>query len=182
MKRQLAGVVLFGLLLFVSGGLSPRVLHGESKGAAFAILSQEKPAQAKEAEPLPDVLRVTAEEVQRLAKDGASVVMVDTDDPVAYESEHIKGAVNIPYDPTREAHEQDQTLSALPGDRLVVFYCNCPHEEDSAPLVKEMWELGYDHDKVKALKGGLARWEQLKFPLAGSDVKPSGRAHPGNQP
>ncbi|MGB9069800.1 MAG: rhodanese-like domain-containing protein [Candidatus Acidiferrales bacterium] len=177
MKGHLSGVMLSAWVLVVSGGLSPGVLHGESKSALFAIPSQEKPAQAKEVEPFPDVLRVTSEEVQRLAKGGAKVVMVDTDDPVAYESEHIQGAVNIPYDPTRDAHEQDQTLSALPGDRLVVFYCNCAHEEDSAPLVKEMWDLGYDHDKVKALKGGLARWEHLKFPLAGSDVKPSEPAH-----
>jgi 3-mercaptopyruvate sulfurtransferase SseA len=181
MKRYLAGVVLCGLSLFVSGGLSLRVLDGGLKAAALAIPIQEKPAQAKEAEPFPDVLRVTAEEIQRLAKGGAKVVMVDTDDPVAYESEHIQGAVNIPYDPTHDAHEQDQTLSALPGDRLVVFYCNCAHEEDSAPLVEEMWELGYDHDKVKALKGGLARWEHLKFPLAGSDVKPPAPANSTNK-
>jgi rhodanese-related sulfurtransferase len=172
-KRHLASVVFIGVVLMVSSGVSPRALDGESETAAFWRGSQDKAAQAKEAEPFPEVARVTAEQVERLAKDGGKVVFVDTDDPVAYESEHIQGAVNIPYDPTRDAHEQDQTLSALPGDRLVVFYCNCAHEEDSAPLVKQMWELGYDHDKVKALKGGLVRWEQLKYPLAGSGVNPS---------
>jgi 3-mercaptopyruvate sulfurtransferase SseA len=40
-------------------------------------------------------------------------------------------------------------------------------------MVMEMWELGYDHDKVKALKGGLIRWEQLKYPLAGTDINSS---------
>jgi len=124
----------------------------------------------KDAVPFPEVPRVTAEDVQQLAKEG-KVVIVDTDDPEAYAAEHIKGSVNIAYDPTVDAREQDQTLSALPGDRLIVFYCNCAHEEDSAPFVKEMWELGYDHDKVKALKGGLTRWEQLKYPLAGTDVE-----------
>ena len=156
-KRQFVAGVLFGLVLLVS------VL-------ATARTSQENLAQAKEAEPFPQVPRITAEEVQRLAKDNGKVVLVDTDDPESYGAEHIKGAVNIPYDPTRDIHEQDQFLSALPGDRLIVFYCNCSHEEDSAPMVMEMWELGYDHDKVKALKGGLARWEQLKYPLAGTDV------------
>jgi 3-mercaptopyruvate sulfurtransferase SseA len=33
-----------------------------------------------------------------------------------------------------------------------------------------MWQLNYDHDKVKALQGGLSRWEQLKYPLAGSSI------------
>ena len=78
--------------------------------------------------------------------------------------------MNIAFDPTADAREQDPSLSALPGDKLIVFYCNCAHEEDSAPLVLEMWELGYDHDKVKALRGGLTRWEQLGYPLAGTDV------------
>ena len=181
MKRQFVAVILFGLVLLVSDGLSSRVLLGESKVVAPARASQEKSEQTKEAEPFPQVPRITAEEVQRLAKDSGKVVLVDTDDPVAYEAEHIKGAVNIPYDPTRDTHEQDQSLSALPGDRLIVFYCNCSHEEDSAPMVIEMWELGYDHDKVKALKSGLARWEHLKLPLAGSDVNSSGPAKPGNQ-
>jgi rhodanese-related sulfurtransferase len=160
MKRQFVVLILCGLALLVT------VL-------ASARASQEKPTQTKEAEPFPQVARITAEEVQRLSKDNGKVVLVDTDDPVAYEAEHIKGAVNIPYDPTRDAHEQDQLLSALPGDRLIVFYCNCSHEEDSAPMVMEMWELGYDHGKVKALKGGLARWEHLNFPLGGADISSS---------
>jgi hypothetical protein len=54
------------------------------------------------------------------------------------------------YDPTVDSEERQATLAALPSDRLIVFYCNCPHEEDSAPLVKEMWQLGYDHDKINA--------------------------------
>jgi 3-mercaptopyruvate sulfurtransferase SseA len=37
-------------------------------------------------------------------------------------------------------------------------------------MVLEMWQLGYDHDNVKTLKGGLTRWEQLGYPLAGTDV------------
>src|ERR1035437_2141769 len=127
MKRQFVAGILFGLVLLVS------VL-------ASAGASQDKSAQTKEAEPFPEVPRITAEEIQRLAKDNGKVVLVDTDDPEAYEAEHIKGAVNIPFDPTRDTHEQDQSLSALPGDRLIVFYCNCSHEEDSAPMVMELWE------------------------------------------
>jgi rhodanese-related sulfurtransferase len=99
-----------------------------------------------------------------------NVVLVDTDDSESYGDEHIKGAVNIAFDPTADPRAQDETLSALPGNKLIVFYCNCPHEEDSAPLVLEMWQLNYDHDKVKALQGGLSRWEQLKYPLAGSSI------------
>jgi len=171
MKSPTVGVIVLGLALMP--GFFSRVPHPESNAVASITANQNTPAQAKDAEPFPEVPRITAEEVQRLAKDKGKVVFVDTDDSEAYEAEHIEGAVNIPFDPTSDLHEKDQSLSALPGDRLVVFYCNCAHEEDSAPMVMEMWQLGYARDKVKALKGGLARWEKLGYPLAGTGVSPS---------
>jgi len=135
--------------------------------------SDQKPsASDKDKIPFPNAPRIKAEDVAQLIKDG-KVVIVDTDDPEAYAAEHIKGAINIAFDPTVDSRAQDQTLSALPGDRMVVFYCNCPHEEDSAPMVLEMQELGYDRDKVKALEGGLSRWEKLGYPLVGTDVNTS---------
>lgn len=168
--RFLAGLLL-GLLALIPADLAARSSQNAQKNSQGSAANKDSKgsADAKDSLPFPQVTRVTAEEVERLMKEG-KVVIVDTDDPEAYAAEHIKGAVNIAYDPTVETRQQDQLLSALPGDRLIVFYCNCPHEEDSAPMVLEMWELGYDHDKVKALQGGLTRWEQLKFPLAGTDV------------
>jgi rhodanese-related sulfurtransferase len=170
MRSQLLAGFLFGMLMLVPAGLAPRAMQKNSQPAAAAKGNQGSSASAKDADPFPQVPRITAEEVQRLAKEKGNVILVDTDDSEVYAAEHIKGAVNVVYDPTGDARDQDQSLSALPGDKLIVFYCNCPHEEDSAPMVLEMWELGYDHDKVKALKGGLTRWEQLGYALAGTDV------------
>ncbi|HXX43131.1 MAG TPA: rhodanese-like domain-containing protein [Candidatus Acidoferrales bacterium] len=167
MKPRLIPAILpaaFILILAISSGAVPRAAQQAGKSGQGAS------ASAKDAIPFPQVSRITAEEVERLMKDNGNVVIVDTDDPEAYAAEHIKGAVNIAYDPTVEAREQDQLLSALPGNKMIVFYCNCSHEEDSAPMVMEMWELGYDHDKVKALAGGLTRWEQLHYPLVGTDI------------
>lgn len=160
-----------GFLMLMPAALSSHALPNDSPQASSAAkANQNNSASAKEKIPLPQVPRITAEEVQRQMKDKGNVVLVDTDDSESYADEHIKGAVNITYDPTADPRAQDETLSALPGDKLIVFYCNCPHEEDSAPLVLEMWQLNYDHDKVKALQGGLSRWEQLKYPLAGSSI------------
>jgi rhodanese-related sulfurtransferase len=157
--------------MVMPAGLSSRALpRGSQQAASAANAGHDASASAKETEPFPQVPRIMAEEVERLMKDKGKVVIVDTDDSESYAAEHIKGAVNIAYDPTADARAQDDTLSALPGDKLLVFYCNCPHEEDSAPMVLEMQQLGYDRDKVKALKGGLTRWEQLGYPLAGTDV------------
>jgi len=177
MKSQFWAGFLLGMLALTPASVSARSPQASqnaqknSQSSSAANKGGNGPASAKDPQPFPQVPRISPEEVERLAKE-KKVILVDTDDPEAYRAEHIEGAVNIAYDPTVDVREQDQTLSALPGDRMIVFYCNCAHEEDSAPMVLEMWELGYDHDKVKALLGGLTRWEQLKYPLAGTDVNP----------
>jgi rhodanese-related sulfurtransferase len=174
MKPQFRAGFLLSLLMLVPAGLSARGSQDSQKNSqpdSAAGKDRKSSGSAKDAQPFPQVPRITAEEVERLAKDKGNVVFVDTDDSESYADEHIKSAVNIAYDPTVEAREQDQSLSALPGDKVIVFYCNCAHEEDSAPMVLEMWELGYDHNKVKALLGGLTRWEQLGYPLAGTSVR-----------
>lgn len=178
MKPQLWAGFFLGSLLLVAAVSSRALPNGSAQRSSAAKTDQHASASTTEKVPLPQVPRITAEEVQRLMKDKGNVVLVDTDDSESYGDEHIKGAVNIAYDPTADPRAQDETLSALPGNKLIVFYCNCPHEEDSAPPVMEMWQLNYDRDKVKALQGGLARWEQLKFPLAGTSV--DARTEKGN--
>lgn len=173
MKARFLGVAGFvvALLMLMPAWLSARdAARSSQQSAPAAKASQSASASAKDELPFPKAPRITAEEVERLVKDKKDVVIVDTDDSISYEAEHIKGAVNITYDPTTDARAEDDTLSALPGDKLIVFYCNCPHEEDSAPFVIEMQQLGYDAAKVKALEGGLVRWEQLHYPLVGTDV------------
>jgi rhodanese-related sulfurtransferase len=172
MRAQfLAEGFVLGALMLATAGLSARALpNGSQQTARAAKADHDNSASAKDELPFPKAPRITAEEVERLIKDKKDVVIVDTDDSISYGAEHIQGAVNITYDPTTDARAADDTLSALPGDKLIVFYCDCPHEEDSAPFVLEMQQLGYDPAKVKALKGGLTRWEQLHYPLAGTDV------------
>jgi rhodanese-related sulfurtransferase len=173
MKPQLLAALLFGSIVLMPAGFSSRTLPTNSQQKSSTTKpSNDASASAKDKLPFPQVPRITAEEVQRLIKEKGkgNVVLVDTDDSMSYGAEHIKGAVNIAYDPTVDTRNSDQMLSVLPGDKLIVFYCNCPHEEDSAPMVLEMWELGYDREKVKALEGGLTRWEQLGYPLEGTDV------------
>jgi rhodanese-related sulfurtransferase len=173
MKLHFVGIVLFlGALILIPVAVSSRTFPEISQQAASAARAgQSAPESAKETLPFPQAPRITAEEVERLMKENGKVVLVDTDDSQSYAAEHIKGAVNVAYDPTADARAQDDMLSALPGDKLLVFYCNCAHEEDSAPMVLEVQQLGYDRDKAKALKGGLTRWEQLGYPLVGTDIR-----------
>jgi len=171
MKPQWLARLLAAALFLIPAGLWSRSLaKGSQQGSPPAKTGSDAAASAKDKLPFPEVPRITAEQVMSLMKEKGKVVLVDTDDSVAYEAEHIKGAINIPYDPTVAPRSADDMLSALPGDKMIVFYCNCPHEEDSAPMVLEMWELSYDRANVKAMQGGLTRWEQLGYPLAGTDL------------
>jgi len=36
-------------------------------------------------------------------------------------------------------------------------------------MALELWQLGYDKDNLKALRGGSLRWEELDYPLASSE-------------
>jgi rhodanese-related sulfurtransferase len=176
-----AGILLLALLMLVPLSVNAGPMPANAQQAnSSAQTGANSSKSAKETLPFPKAPRITAEEVERLLKDKKDVVIVDTDDSISYGAEHIKGAVNITYDPTTDASAEDQSLSALPGNKLIVFYCNCPHEEDSAPMVLEMQQLGYDRDKVKALEGGLTRWEQLDYPLVGTDVGVGAGQEKGN--
>jgi len=178
MKAQIVTGILLGSLALLPATVLARPLPERAGQTSDSGKSGSAANSAKEKLPFPDVPRITAEEVEKLIKTKGNVVIVDTDDSMSYGAEHIKDAVNIAYDPTVDISNEDQTLQVLPGDKLIVFYCNCPHEEDSAPMVQEMWQLGYAHDKVKALQGGLTRWEQLGYPLAGTDL-PKGTQEKG---
>lgn len=119
----------------------------------------------KEEQPYPQVLRITAEEVKRMIEQKADIVVVDTRDSLSYDDGHLRGAINIYYDPTVDPSEREMTLVALPMNKLVVLYCECNNEEDSAPMIVELLKLGYDRNKVKALRGGSIRWRELGYPF-----------------
>jgi len=96
---------------------------------------------------------------------GDDFVAVDTRDGGSYSAGHIKGAVNIYYDPTSDPMARQMMLIALPMDRLIVTYCDCTDDASSANMAEELYQLGYDRDKIKVLSGGSLRWVELKYPL-----------------
>jgi hypothetical protein len=62
------------------------------------------------------VRRVTVAELQAMLEDG-NVVVYDTRAKMAYDAEHIKGALSMPYD------EVANRAGELPKDKTLVFYC-----------------------------------------------------------
>jgi rhodanese-related sulfurtransferase len=114
---------------------------------------------------LPDIPRITAEELKQMIDNGDDFVAVDTRDGGSYGAGHIKGAVNIYYDPTSDPMARQMMLIALPMDRLIITYCDCTDDASSANMAEELYQLGYDRDKIKVLSGGSLRWVELKYPL-----------------
>lgn len=122
-------------------------------------------SMAKEEIVLPHIPRITADELRQMIEKGADLVVVDTRDSGSYDAGHIKGAINIYYDPTADPTERQMMLMALPMDKLVVTYCDCTDDANSAKMADELYKLGYDRDKLKALAGGSLKWVELKYPM-----------------
>ncbi|MDM7995259.1 MAG: rhodanese-like domain-containing protein [Acidobacteriota bacterium] len=131
----------------------------------IAWITVHYPALAKEDVVLPSIPRVSAEELKQMIDKGEDLVTIDTRDGGSYDAGHIKGAINIYYNPTADPMERQMMLIALPMDKLIVTYCDCTDDGNSAQLADEIYKLGYDRDKVKVLAGGSLRWIELKYPL-----------------
>jgi rhodanese-related sulfurtransferase len=136
----------------------------------MALISASVPASPKEDVMLPNLPRITVEDLKKMIDKGEDLVVVDTRDSASYAAGHIKGAINIYYNPTSDPTERQMMLVALPMEKLIVTYCDCTDDANSAQLADEIYKLGYDRDKVKVLSGGSLRWVELKYPVVASSA------------
>jgi rhodanese-related sulfurtransferase len=111
-----------------------------------------------------EVPRITCEELKQLIDKGEDKVIIDTRNRGSYTTEHIKGAVNIHYSPSQFQMESEMILSALPWNMLLVFYCDCTDDSESALMALDLINLGYEANNVRALSGGWLRWKELGYP------------------
>ncbi|MGD0100224.1 MAG: rhodanese-like domain-containing protein [Acidobacteriota bacterium] len=131
----------------------------------LSLIDTFSTASAKDEVVLPNIPRISAEDLRQMIDKGADFVTLDVRDTGSYEAGHIKGAVNIYYDPTADPTDRQMMLIALPMDKLIVTYCDCTDDASSAKIADELYKLGYDRDKVKVLSGGSLRWVELKYPM-----------------
>jgi rhodanese-related sulfurtransferase len=114
----------------------------------------------------PDIPRISAEELKKMIESGKSdFVIVDVRDGGSYDAGHIKGAINIYYDPTSDPQTRQMQLMVLPTERLIITYCDCSDDASSATIAEELYKLGFERDKTKVLSGGSLRWVELKYPM-----------------
>jgi len=114
----------------------------------------------------PNLPRITVEDLKKkIDREDKDFVILDVRDAASYEAGHIKGAVNIYYDPTGDPMNRQMMLMALPMDRLIVTYCDCTDDGNSGAVADELSALGYDLDKLSVLSGGSLKWVEVKYPM-----------------
>lgn len=86
---------------------------------------------------------------------GAKMALLDARAPSDYATEHIAGAVSVPF------YDPDPYVNALPRDAWLVCYCACPHAE-SGQLAQKLVDKGFK--KVTVLDEGLGVWKFKKYP------------------
>ncbi|MBI5201879.1 MAG: c-type cytochrome [Elusimicrobia bacterium] len=87
---------------------------------------------------------------------GAKMCLLDSRAQSDYLTEHIKGAVSVPF------YDPEPYLAALPKDTWLVCYCACPHAE-SMHLAKKL--IGAGFTKVTVLDEGILHWKGKKYPV-----------------
>lgn len=91
---------------------------------------------------------------------GARLALLDARAPSDYITQHIAGAVSVPfYDPS-------PYLEKLPKNSWLVCYCACPHAE-SGTLAAKLLQAGFK--KVTVLDEGLGAWNQKKYPVSSGE-------------
>jgi cytochrome c oxidase cbb3-type subunit 3/ubiquinol-cytochrome c reductase cytochrome c subunit len=84
----------------------------------------------------------------------AKMALLDARAPSDYVSEHIAGAVSVPF------YDPEPYLALLPKDTWLVAYCACPHAESSS-LAQKLVAKGFT--KVTVLDEGLGYWRAKGF-------------------
>ncbi len=96
-----------------------------------------------------------------IEKKDENVLIVDTQPKAAYKLGHIKGAINFPW------AMEISGPGDLPDDKTLILYCDCPNEEDSIDVAKQLQK--WDLINVKILKGGWSQWRTSGYPVEKSE-------------
>ena len=97
------------------------------------------------------------DELRKMIRSRADIVIVDAQVKGAYDAGHIPGAINIPWE------EKLRSSGNLTRTKPVVIYCACGQDEKSTDMANQlMGKFGYRN--VKVLKGGWLKWLEMGYP------------------
>jgi rhodanese-related sulfurtransferase len=102
--------------------------------------------------------RITVEDLKKMMDEGATMVIVDTNEEINYKMKRIKGAIHFPW------AKVIGNPGSLPKDKLLVLYCGCVGEEASDNVAQQLMN-NWGYTNIKVLDGGLMRWVKLGYPV-----------------
>ncbi|MBA3423844.1 MAG: rhodanese-like domain-containing protein [Rubrobacteraceae bacterium] len=103
---------------------------------------------------------ITREELKEKMDRGDDFMLVDALSPQHYESSHLPGAVNLPYELV------DKAETMLPDRQAeVVVYCMSLDCATSKEEARELEKMGYEN--VLHYVGGKQDWMQAGLPVEG---------------
>lgn len=131
MKRRALNnyLIMFNALLAVGCtrpvDVSTTTASSTTVGTTIAASNPSYEILAKDGYAYPDILRTTCEDLTAQVARGTDLIIVDTRDESKFNEGHLAGAINIPYAVVVSgAEEATRRLTALPDDKLEVFYCD----------------------------------------------------------
>ena len=113
----------------------------------------------------PELNRINAKALKQLIDKKGEFILIDSRDSEKYNNGHIKGAVNIHFDPEGDPNVLNMSLMALPMDKLLIVYCDSKDEKISAGLALDLYNMGCSKDKLKILSGGISQWRKSGYPV-----------------
>lgn len=100
---------------------------------------------------------VQPEELRKMIQSRADIVIVDAQVRSAYDTGHIPGAINVPW------QEKMKSAGNITRAKPVIIYCACGADEKSTDMAEQlMSKFGYTN--VKVLKDGWLKWLELGYP------------------
>lgn len=93
-----------------------------------------------------------------------NALFIDARSKEEYDSLHIKGAINLPYDEFRNKSYYDriEIMKKYNKDGIIVVYCKGDKCEVSIDLSYEIAKLGFN--SVNIYRGGIKEWKEKGFP------------------
>jgi len=95
-------------------------------------------------------------------------LFVDARDSDSYESGHIPGAINVPWEEVQ--YDPTSIRDIVPVGLPVITYCDGTDCKASILLAAAMADLGYDD--IRVFFGGWVEWEEAGFPVEEGEPGP----------
>jgi rhodanese-related sulfurtransferase len=94
-----------------------------------------------------------------------NALFIDARSKAEYDSVHIKGAINIPYEEfiIKPLHEKRSIMKKFNRDGLIVVYCKGDKCEVSIDLAYDFARLGFT--SVSIYRGGMKEWKEKGHPV-----------------